>query len=138
MKEQFEKSNKIVFEIDYEKVEANQEKVKELKQLELENSEFQYYIDNGKKDYFSLTSYTAGYESTQKKKGQKGYGITASGAHVKENHTIACPKELEFGTEVYIPSLDNVYTCEDRGGKIKNKLIDVYIENLDEAIEFGR
>lgn len=138
MKEQFEESNKIKIEIDHERVKANQEKAKELRQKELKESEFQYYIDNGKKDYYELTSYTNGYESTQKKKGQKGYGITASGEKTKENHTIACPKRFDFGTKIYIPSLDNVYTCLDWGGAIKGKKLDVFIKDLDEAIEFGR
>jgi len=113
--------------------------LEELKAYNLEEKNpFQYYIDNGTRDFYELTAYTNGYESTQKKKGHPLYGVTASGEKTKENHTIACPKSLDFGTEVYIPKLENVYTCEDRGGAIKGKLIDVFIEDLEEAREFGR
>nr|WP_197498917.1 3D domain-containing protein [Mycobacterium sp. E3298] len=91
-----------------------------------------------KSETYLVTAYTAGYESTQKHKGEKGYGITASGATVKENHTIACAKSLEFGTQIYIPELNNVYECQDRGSKIRNNHIDIYMENLDDALAFGK
>jgi len=32
------------------------------------------------------------------------------------NNTIACPKELDFGTQIELD--DNIYTCRDRGGMI--------------------
>jgi len=32
------------------------------------------------------------------------------------NDTIACPQELEFGTQILLDG--NVYTCRDRGGAI--------------------
>jgi hypothetical protein len=34
----------------------------------------------------------------------------------EKNNTIACPKELAFGTEIMIDK--NIYTCRDRGGAI--------------------
>lgn len=92
----------------------------------------------GVKAYYTLTAYTAGYESTGKTPSHPEYGITASGTYVKEGRTIACPKTMDFGTQVYIPSLDNTYTCEDVGGAIKSGKLDIYIENLNEALEFGR
>lgn len=33
-----------------------------------------------------------------------------------KNNTIACPRELSFGTKIELDG--NVYTCRDRGGKI--------------------
>ena len=59
---------------------------------------------------FEVTAYTAGYESTKKKYGDIGYGITASGEVVTEMTTIACPDSLSFGTRVYIQELENVFT----------------------------
>lgn len=92
----------------------------------------------GKKGYFTLTAFTAGYESTGKSKGHPEYGKTASGAIVKEGRTAACPASMDFGTKLHIPSLDNTYICQDRGAAIKEGKIDIYIEDLDEAREFGK
>lgn len=92
-----------------------------------------------------VTGYTAGYESTQKKKGEPGYGITASGEYVKQGRTIAAGKNIPFGTKVYIPYFDNqpgfddgIFTVEDRGGAIGPYNIDVYYESLTDARNFGR
>lgn len=87
---------------------------------------------------FEVTAYTAGYESTGKHPDDPWYGVTASGAYVQENHTIACPPSMEFGTEIYIPYFDTVFTCEDRGGAITEGKLDVYMERLSDALEFGR
>lgn len=129
------------------KVEELEKRIQEL-EIELEKytaeqdsngiKSFDYYVKNGKKDFYNLTAYTSGRESTGKDSSHPLYGVTASGEKVKENYTIACPKELKFGTQVYIPSLENVYVCTDRGGAIKNKIIDVYIADLSKALEFGR
>jgi 3D (Asp-Asp-Asp) domain-containing protein len=87
---------------------------------------------------FEVTAYTAGYESTKKKYGDIGYGITASGEVVTEMTTIACPDSLSFGTRVYIQELENVFTCQDRGSDIIEGKLDVYVKNLEEALDFGR
>lgn len=86
---------------------------------------------------FTVTAYTAGYESTKKHPGDPAYGITASGEIVQENHTIACPQDLPFGTKIHIPKLEETYVCEDRGSAITNGHLDIYIEDLDDALEFG-
>lgn len=83
------------------------------------------------------TAYTAGFESTGKNKGDKSYGITASGKVVTEGKTIACPKNMEFGTKLYVKEMKKTYVCEDRGSAITNGRIDIYIASLDEALEFG-
>lgn len=87
---------------------------------------------------YEVTAYTAGPESTGKTPDHPAYGITASGEHVRENHTLACPKSLPFGTRVKIPYFNNVFICEDRGGAITEGKLDVYIPDLDEARAFGR
>ena len=87
---------------------------------------------------FEVTAYTAGYESTKKKHGDIGYGVTASGEVVTEMTTIACPDSLSFGTRVYIQELENVFTCQDRGSDIIEGKLDVYVKNLEEALNFGR
>lgn len=84
-----------------------------------------------------VTAYTAGYESTQKRKGEAGYGQTASGAYVQEGRTIACPPSMPFGTVVEIESIGQ-RVCEDRGSAIVEGHLDVYIENLHTAQSFGK
>lgn len=95
-------------------------------------------IDVPQYQTFEVTAYTAGYESTGKRPGDPLYGVTASGAKVKENHTIACPPSMEFGTAIYIPFFDNTFYCEDRGGAIVEGHLDVYMPNLQDALNFGR
>ncbi len=67
----------------------------------------------------------------------KSDGITASGNMVKQNHTLACPRGYEFGTEIFIEGM-GTYTCEDRGGAIKGNHFDIYMETKSEAFAFGR
>jgi 3D (Asp-Asp-Asp) domain-containing protein len=93
--------------------------------------------EQNKQIYYEVTAYTAGYESTQKHKGDVGYGITASGAPVKEGRTIACPPSLKFGTRVNIEGI-GIRVCEDRGGAIKQGHLDLYMSNLNDALNFGR
>jgi 3D (Asp-Asp-Asp) domain-containing protein len=86
---------------------------------------------------FEVTAYTAGPESTGKRPGEVGYGITASGEHVRENYTIACPPSMAFGTRLEIEGVGE-RVCTDRGGAIKEGRLDVYIAELEEARQFGR
>lgn len=92
---------------------------------------------SNKSYYYEVTAYTAGFESTGKRKGDKNYGKTASGAYVKEGRTIACPPEIPFGTKIKIDTV-GVRVCEDRGGAIKGRAIDLYMNDLNSAKKFGR
>jgi len=84
------------------------------------------------------TAYTEQYESCQKAPSHPAYGITASGKHVVEGRTLACPPDWEFGTRVYIPAFRNTFICEDRGGAITEGHIDIYMQEVSEALEWGR
>jgi 3D (Asp-Asp-Asp) domain-containing protein len=86
---------------------------------------------------FEVTSYTAGPESTGKQPGDTGYGITASGEHVRESYTLACPQSIPFGQRLEIEGIGE-RVCTDRGGAIKEGRLDVYIAELEEARQFGR
>jgi 3D (Asp-Asp-Asp) domain-containing protein len=86
---------------------------------------------------FEVTAYTAGTESTGKRPGDAGYGITASGEPVQEGRTIACPPRMAFGTRLEIEGVGE-RVCTDRGGAIKEGRLDVYIAELEEALAFGR
>ncbi len=83
------------------------------------------------------TAYTAGYESTGKTPDNPAYGITASGRKVREGMIAADTSVLPFGTKVWIEGL-GVFVVEDTGGAIVGNRIDIYMDSLDEAVEFGR
>jgi 3D (Asp-Asp-Asp) domain-containing protein len=86
---------------------------------------------------FEVTAYTANEESTGKSPGDAGYGITASGEHVRENYTIACPPSRAFGTRLEIEGIGE-RVCSDRGSAITEGRLDIYIAELKEARQFGR
>jgi 3D (Asp-Asp-Asp) domain-containing protein len=67
----------------------------------------------------------------------KSDGITASGAKVQANHTLACPKQYQMGTKIEIDGM-GTYVCEDRGGAIKANHFDIYMPTKAEAFAFGR
>ncbi|GAB6989483.1 3D domain-containing protein [Paenibacillus pini] len=87
---------------------------------------------------FEITSYTNGRESTGKRKGDKNYGITASGKHTKEGRTVSADiRVLPMGTVIYIDGVGK-RVVEDTGSAIKGYKLDLFIEDLDKALEFGR
>ena len=65
----------------------------------------------------------------------KADGVTASGAMVQANHTIAAPKEFKFGTKLIVGG--QLYVVEDRGGSIHGHRIDIYFNTHQEANDFG-
>jgi 3D (Asp-Asp-Asp) domain-containing protein len=89
-------------------------------------------------EIYEVTAYTAGFESTGKTPEHPEYGITASGQRVWEMWTIACPPHLPFGTLIFIRELQWVYGCQDRGSAITAGHLDIYMEELERALAFGR
>jgi len=86
---------------------------------------------------FEVTYYTAGYESTGKIQGHSAYGITKSGARVREGVTIAVdPTEIQLGSYLYIEGI-GFGVAQDTGGLIKGKKIDVFVEDITQAIQGG-
>ncbi len=85
-----------------------------------------------------LTAYDANFQSTGKNVGDPQYGITFSGTTVEEGRTIAVdPKVIPMGWWVYIEGY-GFRRAEDKGSGVKGKHIDIYFEDGDYAIEFGR
>lgn len=131
----------------YEKRMENKNEL--LEELKKENEKLKKKINNTNlssregmdvQDYvvFEVTAYTANYESTGKYPSHPAYGITASGKKAQEGRTLACPKSLPFGTKVHIPYFNKTFICEDRGGAITEGKLDVYMDDLNKAKEFGR
>nr|WP_083778235.1 3D domain-containing protein [Paenibacillus sp. JDR-2] len=86
----------------------------------------------------TLTAYSAGIESTGKDESHPGYGITASGAKVKEGRTIAVdPDVIPIGWWVYIEGI-GFRRAEDTGSAINGNKIDVYFDSTSYANKFGR
>lgn len=64
-------------------------------------------------------------------------GITATGTKATEGRTIAVdPTKIPYGTEVLIDGC--VYVAEDCGGLIKGNKIDLFFNNHQSALEWGR
>lgn len=85
----------------------------------------------------TLTAYSAGFESTGKRKGDPGYGVTASGTIVSEGRTIAVDKDvIPMGWWVYIDGV-GFRRAEDTGSAVKGKKIDLYFESGEYAQKFG-
>ncbi len=84
-----------------------------------------------------MTAYTAGFESTGKTPAHPAYGITRSGVRAREGRTVAVdPTEIPLGTWLYVEDL-GIFRAEDTGGRIKGHCLDVYMEDLPQAIAFG-
>lgn len=64
---------------------------------------------------------------------------TASGTKTVENRTIAVDINgvLKFGDVVYIEGFDKPFIAEDTGRLIKNKRIDIYVDDCQRAMANG-
>lgn len=119
-------------------------------ETKLYSAEQQYFED------YECTAYDLSYQSCQKLPDHPAYGITASGASLRD-HTresamaIAVdPNQIPLGSKVLIVFEDSnrakyngIYTAVDTGGAINGRRIDIFFgdekENVSsEALEFGR
>lgn len=72
--------------------------------------------------------YNGSYEADMYVNCQGSCDTTASGYKLKKEDAfkiVACPPEFKLGTKFYIEGLGEV-TCEDRGGAIKGKRLDLW------------
>jgi 3D (Asp-Asp-Asp) domain-containing protein len=67
-------------------------------------------------------------------------GRTASGVNTRPGMIAADPSVLPLGTVVHLRAgrYTGTYTVMDTGGRIKGRLVDVYVPTHREALEFGR
>lgn len=82
------------------------------------------------------TAYTAGPESTGKKPGDKGYGITASGMKAQRGVVAVDTKIIPFGTKLYIEGYGYA-VAGDTGSAIKGNKVDVFMNTVSEARNWG-
>jgi len=86
----------------------------------------------------TATAYTSGPESTGKRPGHPAYGITATGTRAREGQTIAVdPAQIPLGSQVYVEELDRVFIAEDTGGAIRGRRIDLYMDKVSDAVDWG-
>lgn len=83
------------------------------------------------------TGYTAGYESTGKRPGDPGYGITSTGAKAQRGVVAVDPKVIPYGTQMYIPGY-GYGVALDTGSAIKGNRIDLFFDTVEEANNWGR
>lgn len=93
--------------------------------------------------YMTATAYHAGYESTGKRPGDPYYGMTRSGTQVRPGVVAVDPSVIRLGSTLYVESLGNwpdygVAFAEDTGSAIKGNKIDLYFEDYETALRFGR
>jgi 3D (Asp-Asp-Asp) domain-containing protein len=89
-------------------------------------------------EIYVITAYCACYDCCNKRPTDKGYGITASGVKAQQGITVAADtKVLPFGAKIYIEGVGE-RIVQDTGSAIKGKKIDLYFENHQEALNFGR
>lgn len=84
---------------------------------------------------YTITAYTAGKESC----GKFADGFTATGKEANYKHRIIASDwdVLPVGSCVYIETL-GWYTVQDCGSAIKGKRIDVLMNDVETAMDFGR
>lgn len=67
-----------------------------------------------------------------------GDKITSTGTRPIVGKTIAVdPKVIPYGTRVYIPEFNKIFTAEDCGSLIKGNRIDIFMNSYNECINWG-
>ena len=83
------------------------------------------------------TAYTANYGCTGKHPDDPGYRITASGIRVEHGVVAVDRTVIPLGTRLYVEGYGFAIAA-DVGGAIRGYRIDLFMENLNEALWFGR
>lgn len=69
-------------------------------------------------------------------------GLTKMGTKARSGVVAVDPNVIPLGTllkiESEFPGIDGYYRAEDTGGKVKGKIIDIWLEDYTTAVEFGR
>ena len=85
----------------------------------------------------TASAYTAGFESTGKRPGDPNYGITASGMRVQHGIVAVDPSVIPLGTPLFIEGY-GFAVAADTGSSIRGNSIDLFMYNVEDALNFGR
>jgi 3D (Asp-Asp-Asp) domain-containing protein len=121
------------FDREIEGIEEQIKRIKQAKQVKEKYKNNYIYSFEG-----IVTAYSPYEESTGKSPDDPDFKVTASGTIATQGRTIAMDKKFPFGTLVKIEGFNEVFRVEDRGSKIKGNRIDLYFENVEDAIKFGK
>jgi 3D (Asp-Asp-Asp) domain-containing protein len=83
------------------------------------------------------TAYTAGFSCTGKHPDDPLYRITASGREVEHGIVAVDRNVIPLGTRLYVQGYGFAIAA-DVGGAIRGYAIDLFMEDIDDAIRFGR
>lgn len=88
------------------------------------------------------TAYTASYAETGKRPGDKGFGITCTGIRVRKGVVAVDPRVIPLGTRMYVEVAGKMVDygfsiAADRGSGVKGNKIDVYVDSLTAARNWG-
>jgi 3D (Asp-Asp-Asp) domain-containing protein len=83
------------------------------------------------------TAYTAGYCCTNKHPWDPWYRITASGREVEHGIVAVDRTLIPLGTRLYVDGYGFAIAA-DVGGAIRGYKIDLFMEDLGDALRFGR
>jgi 3D (Asp-Asp-Asp) domain-containing protein len=87
------------------------------------------------------TFYVTATAYTQRAEEGTADGITFTETRVTGGRTVAVdPKMIPLGSKLYLdfPSVKGYYIAEDIGGAIRSNRIDIYMDSLTDARNFGR
>lgn len=127
-----------------QKNDSNDSTVKEEKSEEAVSNSAQNNNQNNNSNESSKTEETtssnnnSGRLMTVNASAYAGHSITATGTTPKWGTIAVDPSVIPYGTKVYIPKFDMVFTAEDCGGAIKGNKIDIFMNSESECTTFGR
>jgi 3D (Asp-Asp-Asp) domain-containing protein len=121
------------FDREIKGIEEQIKRIKQAKQVKEKYKNNYIYSFEG-----VVTAYSPYEESTGKSPDDPDFKVTASGTIATQGRTIAMDQRFPFGTLVKIEGFNEVFRVEDRGSAIKGNRIDLYFENVEDAIKFGK
>lgn len=84
----------------------------------------------------TATGYTAGPESTGKRPGDPGYGVTFSGLPAAPGACAVDPAVIALGSVLYVPGYGYAVAV-DTGSVVRGKRVDLFFEDVEMARRWG-
>ena len=117
-------------------VETNASSLGTSDELKLESAEIETINSLETSDKEVSDSDFIGFEATA----YCDLGITFSGVYVQRGIVAADPNVLPIGSVIEVSAgyYSGIYTVMDTGGVIKGDIIDIFMPDYEEAVQFGR